>query len=249
LFGFCHVIIDVPPRLADQTADFWSAALGWPVGDPWPEHPEFRSLVPAVGDAYVHLQTGDHGPRIHLDAAVQDVEVETTRLLALGAGSAQPGEAASSTVPWQNLLSPGGFPLCLIPTSSAVVPPPLETSDGNRLRLVQVCVDMPRSRADQEIAFWRTATGWHWVPSGTEAFAGKLHHRGASPVQLLLQRLGETDPARTTRAHLDLGADDVESAVRLLVNLGADRGPTGDGWVVLTDPVGMTFCVTGNAPD
>ncbi len=249
MFGFCHVIIDVPPRLAEQASAFWSAALGWPAGDPWPDQPEFRSLVPPVGDAYVHLQTGDHGPRIHLDAAVQDIDVETSRLLAVGAGSARSGEAASSAAPWESLLSPGGLPLCVIRSRPAVVPPPLQTPDGNRLRLVQVCVDMPASSTEQEVAFWRTASGWHWVPSGTEAFAGKLHHRGASPVQLLLQRLGDTDSSTSTRAHIDLGADDVESAVRRLEELGATRGPTGDGWVVLTDPVGMTFCVTGNAPD
>jgi hypothetical protein len=87
------------------------------------------------------------------------------------------------------------------------------------------------------------------VTSPDSAFLGKLHPDGASPVQLLLQRLGESDSGTRTRAHLDLGTDDIEATVHRLVDLGATRGPTGSGWVVLTDPVGMVFCVTGNPPD
>src|SRR5215218_7414342 len=48
--------------LAEASAKFWSAALGWQLGDPWPKHPEFRSFEPGNGEAYVHQQVGDHGP-------------------------------------------------------------------------------------------------------------------------------------------------------------------------------------------
>jgi hypothetical protein len=34
-----------------------------------------------------------------------------------------------------------------------------------------------------------------------------------------------------------------------MVGLGAERLGAGRGWIVLRDPVGMIFCVTGNAPD
>ncbi len=66
-------------------------------------------------------------------------------------------------------------------------------------------------------------------------------------MQLLLQRLESDEPA--TRAHLDLGTDDIETEVERLVSLGATRGETGRGWVVLTDPTGLVFCVTGNSPE
>ena len=34
-----------------------------------------------------------------------------------------------------------------------------------------------------------------------------------------------------------------------LVGLGAEHLGPGRGWIVLRDPVGMIFCVTGNHPD
>lgn len=243
MFGVVHVIIDVPPALAEEATTFWSAALGWPAGDPWPEHPEFRSLVPPTGTAYVHLQIGDHGPRIHLDVAVQNLSEAASRLVALGA---EPGPRLPD---WRTLHTPGGLPFCLVPSTPTVVPAPRTFGDGHRLRLVQVCVDIPRHAAAAEVPFWRSASDWRWVGSAAEAFAGKLYPDGASPVQLLLQVLGDDDAAVRTRAHLDLGSDDVEAAVRRLVELGAVRGTTGDGWVVLTDPVGMVFCVTENSPE
>ena len=173
---------------------------------------------------------------------VDDLDTETSRLLALGA------TAQSRGADWQPLRSPGGLPYCLVRRRPSVIPGPL-VADGHRLRLVQVCLDAPGTLSSAETDFWRAATGWRWVASPDDEFEGKLHHDGASPVQLLLQRLGDSDGGVATRAHIDLGADNREAAVQRLVDLGASRGPTGDGWVVLTDPVGMTFCVTDNAPD
>lgn len=49
-----HVFVDIRADVADVSAKFWSAALGCRVGDPWPNHPEFRSFEPANGDAYLH---------------------------------------------------------------------------------------------------------------------------------------------------------------------------------------------------
>ena len=67
--------------------------------------------------------------------------------------------------------------------------------------------------------------------------------------QLLFQGLGSDDPGTDVRAHIDLGADDLEAEAGRLVGLGAERLGPGRGWIVLRDPVGMIFCVTGNAPD
>ena len=46
-----HVFIDVAPDVAEESASFWSAALGWPLGEPWPGLPEFRSFIPPEGDS------------------------------------------------------------------------------------------------------------------------------------------------------------------------------------------------------
>ena len=56
--GWLHVVLDAP---VEPTGAFWAAVLGWPLGAPWPDHPELRSFVPPDGDAYVHLQQVD-GP-------------------------------------------------------------------------------------------------------------------------------------------------------------------------------------------
>lgn len=242
MFGFVHVIIDVPTEGAATATAFWSQALGWPAGEPWADHPEFRSLEPPDGDAYVHVQSGDHGPRVHLDLAATDRGAMAQRLESLGARvEGRPAE-------WQTLTSPGGLPLCVVPARPGVAPPPWTGPDGSRVRLVQVCVDVPRHWVETETTFWRTASRWRWVASEHPAFLGKLYPDGVSPVQLLLQRLGDSDSSEQTRVHLDLGSDDIESTARRLVDLGAVRRGTGDGWVVLTDPLGLEFCVTGNPP-
>jgi hypothetical protein len=65
-----------------------------------------------------------------------------------------------------------------------------------------------------------------------------------SPVQLLFQRLD--DEVSSTRAHIDLGTDDVEAEARRLVAAGARRLWDGRGWIVLEDAAGLPFCATGN---
>ena len=69
-------------------------------------------------------------------------------------------------------------------------------------------------------------------------------------MQLLFQRLGDDDGATSTRVHIDLGTDDIPAEVARVEALGAVRTPyEGEGWVQLTDPGGMAFCVTHNPPD
>lgn len=242
MFETVHVMIDLPPSAAPTSGRFWSAALGWPLSEPWPHHPEFRSLVPASGVDYVHLQTCDHGPGLHLDIEVADADAAADRLEALGARSWRRHDD------WHTMRSPGGLDFCLVTAAPVEVPLPF-TAHDHRLRLMQVCLDLPASVVDEEVAFWRRASGWRWVPSEDESFVGKLHHDGRFPVQLLLQSLESTDQGSATRAHVDLGTDRIDPAVRRLVELGATAGSAGSDWVVLTDPVGMVFCVTGNAPD
>jgi hypothetical protein len=63
-----HAVIDAPDALHARATGFWSAALGWPVGDPWPGRPERCSLEPPDGSAYVHVQRTDGPARVHVDA-------------------------------------------------------------------------------------------------------------------------------------------------------------------------------------
>lgn len=75
-----HVFVDIRADVAEASATFWSAALGWELAEHWPGHPEFRSFEPPTGDAYVHQQVGDHGPRIHFDLEIAD-EAEIQQLV------------------------------------------------------------------------------------------------------------------------------------------------------------------------
>jgi hypothetical protein len=236
-----HVLIDVAPDVAERSATFWSSVLGGPLGDPWPKHPEFRSFTPTEGDPYVHQQIGDHGPRIHFDLEVADRGL-ADRLVKLGAVVTAQAEG------WCPMSSPGGLPFCLVDRHEQIRPP-AQRFAGHRSRLLQICVDSPPNLHDKEVAFWRAATGWRWGEGSGDEFAGKLYPPTGSSVQLLFQRLGPDDPATAVRAHIDLGTDDIEAEATRLVGMGAEWLGPGRGWIVLRDPVGMVFCVTGNSPD
>jgi hypothetical protein len=119
--------------------------------------------------------------------------------------------------------------------------------DGHRSRLVQLSVDVPSERYDEELRFWRAATGWADEPVRRPEFR-RLVHRAESPLQLLVQRLGD-DEATQARAHLDLGSDDLAAETARVEALGARVLWPGDGFVALEDPTGLPFCVTSNDPD
>jgi predicted enzyme related to lactoylglutathione lyase len=241
--GWIHVVIDVPPALADVSARFWSAALGWPVSNPWRGYPEFRTFQPPSGEAYVLTQVGDHGPRVHIDWEADDIAAETARLAGLGATVSLPGDG------WQPMGSPGGLPFCLVSPGDHVRPPALDWGAGHRTRLAQVCLDVPARLIDAEVAFWRAATGWDFSEIPDPEFVGRLRGPAGSPVQLLIQCLGADDPGTDVRAHIDLGSDDIDADAVRVEQLGAERIRHGDGWITLNDPAGMTFCTSGNDPD
>jgi hypothetical protein len=235
-----HAVIDVPEDQHATTAGFWERALGWQLGHPWPGHPELRSFEPPQGTPYVHLQQIDGRTRVHLDLESDDPGATVRRATELGA------DLVAEHDRWRTLRSPGALPFCVIEAGEHRTPAPPTWPDGHRSRMVQVCVDSPRSVHDREVEFWRALLPGRWVSSPAPEFAGKWHDDAGSPLQLLFQRLDE--PHGPVRAHLDHGTDDLSLEVRRLLDLGAtDVGP-GRGWHVLRDPADQDFCVTGNAP-
>lgn len=240
------VFVDVPEAQGETARRFWSQALGWPVGAPWENHPEFTSLEPPEGDPYVSVQVIDGSPRVHLDLCVDSREEQRDRLIALGASVSEEYDDWGLSV----LASPGGLPFCLYQEErSRVRPPAVRWPQGHRSRLLQICVDSPAGHDHREQEFWQEVTGWEWRPSDDDEFAGKVYPPEHGPIRLLLQRLGADDPGSVTRAHLDLGTDDMAAEVGRLVALGArDIGP-GRGWHTLEDPLGLPFCVTAQPPD
>jgi catechol 2,3-dioxygenase-like lactoylglutathione lyase family enzyme len=236
-------ILDVPLEVAEATRAFWAEVLGWRIGEPWPDHPEFASLQPPSGDSFVHVQVIDGPARLHLDLTVTDIETETQRLVGIGAS------AGTRTKDWQVLASPGGLPFCLLEEGGRrkSVPEATRWPSGHATRLVQVCIDAPERVHEQEIDFWSEVTGWAARPSDRPEFGGKLYPPDG-PIRLLFQRLGADDPGETTRAHLDLATDDMATEVERVVALGATKVGPGYGWYALRDPAGMAFCVTGQSP-
>jgi predicted enzyme related to lactoylglutathione lyase len=236
-----HAFVDVPAAREAEARSFWSAVLGWPLGDAWPGHPEFASFVPTGGAPYVHVQRIDGPPRIHLDL-VGEIERDTTRLEELGATRAYRGAA------WQAMASPAGLPFCVCAEAwPHERPEPVDWPGGHRSRLVQLTADVPARQYDRELAFWRAATGWADEAVDAPEFH-RLVHRRESPLQLLVQRLGADDGAQRARAHLDLGTDDMDAEVARVQSLGARPLWSSNGFVALEDPLGLPFCVTANDP-
>lgn len=243
MIGWVHVSIDLPVEHDHDLAQFWAEALGWPLGEPWSERPEFSSFQPDHGDSYVHRQLVGGDPRVHPDLEVDDPSATEQRLLGLGAS------AVRATRSWRTLTSPGGLAFCLVAKADHDHRPPPIGEPGRRSRLVQISIDSPAAHHDREVDFWKAATGWRFEPGDSPEFAGKLYPEPGSSVQFLLQRLDQDDPATAVRVHIDLGCEDREAEADRLVGLGAERRWDGDGWITLRDPAGMLFCTTGNSPD
>ncbi|MEV6772411.1 VOC family protein [Nocardia sp. NPDC051030] len=65
------------------------------------------------------------------------------------------------------------------------------------------------------------------------------------PVGLLQQRLDEDRP---TSAHVDLACTDIEATAVWHEKLGARRLERGRHWLVMADPAGQPYCLTGRQP-
>ena len=239
--SWIHAVIDVPAAVHARSAQFWSAALGWPTGDSWPGHTELRSFEPPAGTAYVHLQEIDGPPRVHVDLETRDSRTLVRRAERLGATYVARHRL------WHGLESPGGLPFCVLGIANKNPPEPVTWPEGHHSRLVQVCIDLPGDAHDREVTFWRELLDGVWVDSSSPEFAGKWHDDQGSPIHLLFQRLDEPDGP--VRAHLDLGTDDLDAEVRRLLELGAADVGRGRGWHVLRDLAGLLFCATENSPD
>ncbi len=236
VFNWLHAFIDVPADSFDVGSAFWSAATGWPAGAPWDDHPEFRSLRPPDGDAYVHLQRISGPSRVHLDLMSQDVDADRAAHVSFGAAAVERHRW------WQVMASPGGLPYCLVTEDHQRRRPAASRwPDGHRSRVAQLCLDAPALVFDAEVGFWRSATGWPQESTRLPEFA-RLTPPATSPLGFLVQRLGPADQG-PVRAHLDLGTDDAVAEVERLRRLGATVQST-HRWAVLTDPAGLQFCVS-----
>jgi hypothetical protein len=234
--------LDYPEDVFDAGADFWSAVTGSPRSPQRGERGQFATLVPPTGTDYLRVQRlGDGGPRVHVDVHVADLESAVAEARGLG--------ATVVDAPYDDvtiLRSPGGFVFCLVPGERAERPEPATWPDGRTSYVDQVCLDIPPSRYDAELDFWSAMTGWRRRDPRPGSEFGRLTPGQDQPLQLLLQRLDDEQDAVT--AHLDWAASDHEAELAAHVAAGAEVQGRFEGWTVLRDPAGLTYCVTRRTP-
>jgi predicted enzyme related to lactoylglutathione lyase len=106
LAGF---IIDCNTDDLDQAAQFWSAALGYPLKPEAQESsPIYRSFDTPPGDLHIEVQQVKHDSRVHLDIEADDVAAEVRRLEALGA------KRVHSVETWCVMEAPTGQRFCVV---------------------------------------------------------------------------------------------------------------------------------------
>lgn len=235
--------LDRPMADFERSARYWTGLTATRLTDRRGDRDEFATLLPERGDGQLKLQgifdplpAGSGG--IHLDLEVPDVPAAVAAAQGLGATLLPPkGD-------WTLMRSPAGWAFCLQPWPGArVAPPPVTHPDGTVTRPDQVCIDIGPQAYEAEAAFWAALTGWR-RPGALPAYEALVPPR-AGAVRLLLQRL-ERD--RPVSAHLDFACSDVEDAVGLHERAGARIVARHSGWVVLADPTGAPYCLTGRKP-
>ncbi|MCV2395441.1 hypothetical protein OEB99_14080 [Actinotalea sp. M2MS4P-6] len=223
--------VDLPAAHWRAGTEFWLQVTGARLSAARGDAEQFATLLPPDGDAYLRVQRTGAPARIHLDLHVDDVEAVAVRAERLGA-------ARLHTDGHVVLASPGGFVFCIVRHRGEAVRP---SSHGGAL-VDQVCLDIPAAGHDAECAFWAALTGWEHRPETPAEFTELARPHGI-PLRILLQRLGEPDGQ--VRAHLDLAAGaQRDEVVERHVALGARVEARRRGWVVLTDPAGLPYCVT-----
>ncbi len=237
--------LDFTPDAFDRGVAFWRDVTGYAVSTPRGETGEFATLVPPDGDDYLRVQrlSGGDG-RVHLDLHVADPTVAAEAAVEAGAHVVVRHEAG-----YVVLRSPGGLVFCFVAHPAVRRPRAATWPDGTRSQVDQVCLDVPPSAYDVEVGFWQTITGWELRSLGEPEFA-RLEPPDEQALRWLVQRLDAepTSEQPAVTAHLDLAATDRDAEVARHVALGATAGARHDGWTVLTDPVGTTYCVTRRSP-
>ncbi|MGV9450453.1 VOC family protein [Streptomyces sp. NPDC003635] len=231
-----YAFVDRPVAAFGPACDFWTVVTDTGLSGLRGDQGEFVTLLPASADPCVKVQgvaEGDGGA--HLDFAVEDVPGFVERALRTGA------EQVAEHDGWSVLRSPAGQLFCAVPWAGEAVRPPVVRGT----RLDQVCLDTPPSRYDAEVAFWNVLLPeWESAPGSLPEFHVVKPPPGL-PIRILLQRLGEERPAS---AHLDLACADLEATRAAHEELGARLVRRGGHWLVLRDPAGGTYCLTGRDP-
>ncbi len=163
----------------------------------------------------------------HLDFRVPDIEVATKQALERGATLLRRNET------WHTLADPAGHPfdLCL-------------NSGSPETTVMGVMLDCPDATVLSQ--FYSELLGKPITYAGDGM--AMIGREGAQPV--LFQQIDNyvapswPDPSRPQQVHLDITVEDIETAERATLEIGATR-LTGEGenWRVYKDPAGKPFCL------
>ena len=234
--------LDLAADEHDAGLELWERLTGYQRSATRGDDGEFVTLVPPDGDDFLRVQRlGSGSSRVHLDVHVADPFAAAEDAVRLGAA------VVADHQTYLTLASPGGFTFCVVPHPARVVPAATDWLYGTRSRVDQVCLDVPPTAYDAEFAFWAALTGWEARPPRPDVEFARVTPPEGQPLNLLLQRLDEDEPA--VRAHLDWCATDRDAEVDRHVAAGSTFVRRFDrGWTVLTGPDGLTYCVTDRRP-
>lgn len=232
--------IDRPTMEFDAATRFWRDVTSSTLSLFRGAHGEFATLLPPSGDAYLRVQRVHSRPGgSHLDVHVDDVTSAAAETSALGATVRR---AADALVVAE---SPAGGLFCLVEYDGESTRPAPREVGGSQLLVDQMCLDVPAHRFDAESAFWAALTGWEYRDSRVAREFGWLQRPTSMPLRLLLQRCGDDHVAS---CHVDIASEDRHAHASWLESLGSRRVAEFRHWIVLADPAGVEFCVTGRDP-
>ena len=102
-----NIVIDCQTNDLLSEAQFWSAALGYPLSQDFDPKSNFIQLVAPPGDVQVIIQRVRHEARVHLDIETDSIDSEVTRLERLGA------VVVSRNDRWVVMQAPSGHRFCV----------------------------------------------------------------------------------------------------------------------------------------
>jgi hypothetical protein len=102
-----NIVIDCPANDLLSVAQFWSAALGYPLPSNLDTTSNFIQLVTPPGDVQVIIQRVQHEARAHLDIETDSIASEVARLEHLGA------TIVSRNDGWVVMQAPSGHRFCV----------------------------------------------------------------------------------------------------------------------------------------
>jgi hypothetical protein len=102
-----NIVIDCKTDDLLSEAQFWSAALGYPLPQDLDTSGRFIQLVTPPGEVQVIVQRVGHEARAHLDIETDSIDLEVARLERLGA------TVVSRKVGWVVMQAPSGHRLCI----------------------------------------------------------------------------------------------------------------------------------------